>query len=223
MARTCLEAAGTRFGQEPARARRSLRRRGNTAHTQSSCGARSGARATRALHRALNPVAPPSLPTWGKCRHMVGQCRASVRVLRLVLWLHRLCELGVGARGRVGPDGLVGGVGGRHKHRVLLGHLGILEELLARVLRLEGVDLVARTPQARDAAAHRGQQCLLVRHGELAARAGARQHLLRLSAFERILPVQLPLLSVVVVLLTEHGQRMRSHDVHRLGETLAHV
>eukprot|EP00962_Isochrysis_galbana_P055840 scaffold27647_cov110-Isochrysis_galbana.AAC.3 len=127
MARTCLEAAGTRFGQEPARARRSLRRRGNTAHTQSSCGARSGARATRALHRALNPVAPPSLPTWGKCRHMVGQCRASVRVLRLVLWLHRLCELGVGARGRVGPDGLVGGVGGRHKHRVLLGHLGIPE------------------------------------------------------------------------------------------------
>jgi hypothetical protein len=55
------------------------------------------------------------------------------------------------------------------------------------------------------------------KEGETGGRRGrCNTRLLWLPALERVLAVELPFLPVVVVLLTEHRQRVRSDDVHRL-------
>mmetsp|Transcript_51660 Transcript_51660/g.118677 ORF Transcript_51660/g.118677 Transcript_51660/m.118677 type:complete len:497 (-) Transcript_51660:1282-2772(-) len=110
---------------------------------------------------------------------------------------------------------LVHRICGRDKDRVLLGKLRVFEQLFARVLVLEHLDLVLGSTEARDAARERSEQRLLVRTVQLAAGAGAGEHLLRQLRFERIFPIDAPLLAVVLVILAEHGQRVRRDHVHR--------
>mmetsp|Transcript_48613 Transcript_48613/g.105398 ORF Transcript_48613/g.105398 Transcript_48613/m.105398 type:complete len:219 (+) Transcript_48613:479-1135(+) len=110
---------------------------------------------------------------------------------------------------------LVDGVCGRDEHGVLLRHLGVLEQFLARVLVAEHLDLVLGAAQAADAAVQRREQRLLVALVELAAGAWAGEDLLWQPRLERVLAIHAALLAMVLVVLFEHWQRVRRDDVHR--------